>query len=332
MGAVRRALLRKRRRLELEAMTGGAITAPDTLARLPPPLPMPDLEPLYAYQAFLEDVLGSSFGADAVQAGGTGSTGAAGADGAAGSKGAAAAKPPLASMPAEVAGALATGRARAYLGRCGRLVVARCDPMTWEPLEPPTATSAPGVTAGGQQGQQVMVEALAFPWQRPPPEPWAATLDINLVADCVDKAPYLAQRQQYANPVDYKELALQAAAAMQAQAAAQQPPGAAGGAGTPGAAPGAAPAAAAGAAPAGAAAAGTPGAPAAGGAAGAGAGAGPAPAGPALPPPLGPNMFIKRPIGTPVVGPGPGAQPRREPVRQARPKVRVSWWGVHSSS
>jgi len=257
---IRHSLLCKRRRLELEAIVGGTVTNADPVTRLPPPLPAPDPEPLYAYQCVLQELLGPALGGGlpgAQQPAAGGSSAASAQD-----------DKRLGSMPAAAAEAVASGRTRAFVGRGGRIVVARVDALTLEAFEPhppapqpkPSAPAGsseaagmstpgpahaqpaqaggdgtPGGAAGKRGAGQVVMDALLFGWQQPRAEPWAATLDLALLPDYIDRAPYLEQRKRKLAVEDYREQLAAAAANIQAAQTAQQ--AAAGTSTTPGAAP-----------------------------------------------------------------------------------------------
>lgn len=207
-------------------VVGGVVTNPDPVARLPPPLPPADPEPLFAYQCVLSEVLGNGKGS--------------GQD----SKSLAGSGEGVGSLPPAVAAVVGSGRARAFMGRGGRVVVARVDPVTMQPFEPfpPAPPPAPGSdTVGGPSSssrvgpgkKQVVMDSLLFGWQQPKAEPWAATLDLALLPDYIDKSSFLEQRKRKLVEVDYKEQLATATANIQAAQAAQQ--AAAGASTTPGA-------------------------------------------------------------------------------------------------
>ncbi|KAJ9534946.1 hypothetical protein QJQ45_029617 [Haematococcus lacustris] len=138
---LRSALVRKKARMDAEQKASTAVSSLDALAAVPPPLPPPALEPLFAFQPDLLALLGPTLGStppegqeEAGQKLGSGAQGlAAGA----------------AQLPVEVARALAAGAAQAYIARGGRLAIARVDPLTLKPLGGPREPEAVGVSAGG---------------------------------------------------------------------------------------------------------------------------------------------------------------------------------------
>lgn len=191
--AVARGLLRKRRRLDTELLSSLAVTNGDVLAALPPPIPSSELEPLWAYAPDLLHLPPPVLEPRQPPY----------------------EQPPVA-LPEGVTAAVAAGTARAYVGRCGRVVVARCDPLTLEPLQPPIAAAvADGSAADGGRASSVpptagassnikdsslVPDGLLHAFHTPPPaaQPWALAFDLELLPEHIDRAPIVAARQSWA--------------------------------------------------------------------------------------------------------------------------------------
>ncbi|KAG2498114.1 hypothetical protein HYH03_003872 [Edaphochlamys debaryana] len=264
---LRRALLRKRRRLDMEGCING-----EAISRLPPqPLPADD-EMLHL---FTPDVAKLA-GAPPPQAPGTSlatlALGAAAGNGGGGSR------PPLIALNP----ALDLRCVRARVSRCGRTMITRCDPLTLEPHSPmePPGTSGPGPAAAAAAGvtapppvPATLVVAARHPMlisSQTPSVPWAATLDLDLLPEgIVDKAVLRSQRDRRLNAERYNAATLRQAQQQVTQQAAGGVVGATSVAGAAAAAAAAAAGVAAAAATGAAAAAGGAGAPGSGSPAGA---------------------------------------------------------------
>ncbi|GLC38898.1 hypothetical protein PLESTB_000459500 [Pleodorina starrii] len=196
---LRRALLRKRRRQEME----GCVNA-EAVGRLPPPPLSPDDEMLILFTPDFTQLLGSSQqqpgAAGAAAAAATpppGSPAAASANGGGG-------KPPLVTLPQ----GLDLRCVRPRVSRCGRTMLTRCDPLTLRPHSPtpqPGLPPLPGGPGGGGAVDLVTVGGLAA--RHPllhsaqlPSLPWAASLDLDLLPEGIaDKAALRAQRERRLN-------------------------------------------------------------------------------------------------------------------------------------
>ncbi len=192
---LRRALLRKRRRQELE----GSVNA-EAVSRLPPPPLPPDEEMLHLYTPDLTKFLGPSAAAAAAGV-------------PPGSNGKAAAAQPAVVLPP----GLDVRCTRTRVSRCGRIMITRCDPLTLEPHLPAAGADGPSSsglmndTAGGSSGHgqhdSHMASGAALAARHPllhsaqlPSLPWAAVLDFSLLPEgVVDKAALKQNRERRLN-------------------------------------------------------------------------------------------------------------------------------------
>lgn len=208
---LRRALARKRRRQENEGLVNG-----EGIARLPPP-PLPaDDEMLILFSPDPVKLAGVSAPTPPP---GPGTFGIA-----AFAPDVPAPKPPMVAL----APGLDPRCVRARVGRCGRTMLTRCDPLTLEPHPPldPAATAAGALANGvGSCGGPTHVftparHPLLLSSQQPS-LPWAAVLDLELLPEgVVDKAALKALRERRLNADRNNALALrQTCAALTQQAA-----------------------------------------------------------------------------------------------------------------
>lgn len=177
---LRRALLRKRRRQEMEGCING-----EAIGRLPPsPLP-PDDEMLVLFTPDVSKLLGQPVGAIAPAADGSQVPSAAASGGGGG-------KPPLVSFPP----GLDLRCARARVSRCGRTMLTRCDPLLMRPHSPQHQSQYVdlAIPTGLAMRHPLLHSAQLASM------PWAAMLDLDLLPEGIaDKAALRAQRERRLN-------------------------------------------------------------------------------------------------------------------------------------
>ncbi|GIL51503.1 hypothetical protein Vafri_7475 [Volvox africanus] len=187
---LRRALLRKRRRQEMEGCVNG-----EAVGRLPPP-PLPaDDEMLMLFSPEISQFLGQQQQPVAGQS----STAAVGLLSPQGSpitvaNGGGGGKPPLIALPQ----GLDYRCVRSCVSRCGRTMLTRCDPLTMRPHSPqhqrPPGGAELAIPAGLAARHPLLHSAQV------PSVPWAATLDLDLLPEGItDKAALRAQRERRLN-------------------------------------------------------------------------------------------------------------------------------------
>ncbi len=179
--ATQRALMRRRKDVERDALASLAVASADVLAKVPAPVPAPADEPLWAYTPHLPELI---------------------------HKAAAAHQPPPCELPPDALSGLQGGAMQAYVGRGGRVALARCNPLTLEPLS--SAAESDGADLSNHINNSVLpshiqpgntarlseADQVAFhPYEA---APWALALDINLLPSHIDRAPYLAAHQRWA--------------------------------------------------------------------------------------------------------------------------------------
>ncbi|KXZ44245.1 hypothetical protein GPECTOR_70g475 [Gonium pectorale] len=189
--SLRRALMRKRRRQEMEGCANG-----EAVGRLPPPPLQADDEMLMLFSPDFTKLLGKQAAATAAANGSSSPASSKPASPAA------AGPPPILAVPA----GLDLSCTRARIGRCGRPMLTRCDPFTMEfhsPLLSADGTSEAGPLGEGPTMPAPSPLALRHPLlhsSQQPSVPWAATLDLEWLPEGIaDKAMLRAQRERRLN-------------------------------------------------------------------------------------------------------------------------------------